>query len=69
MPHHAKAVRMSHAWVAECQDCKWLGGDQGDEASAARDAEMHERGESHPWEASEIVPWNSKSRTYHLRED
>ncbi len=48
---------MSHAWVAECEDCDWLGGDWSDEGLAIEDAEMHERGERHPWEPETVEPW------------
>lgn len=59
MPHRARAEHWSHGWIAVCQDCKWLGGDQGDdETAAAREAEMHERGEHHSWNPETLVVWS-----------
>lgn len=68
MPHRAKAEHWSHAWLAVCQDCDWLGSDYSDEGPAAEEAQMHERGERQPWDPEKVVPWNSKSRAYYLRE-
>jgi hypothetical protein len=49
---------MSHAWVAECEDCNWLGGDHpSDEDEAKKDAELHERGERRAWEPETVVLW------------
>ena len=50
--HETKAVKMSHAWVAECV-CGWLGADQGGEARAAKEAAEHEHEPSEP----QVVPW------------
>jgi hypothetical protein len=54
---------MSHAWVAVCDDCHWLGDDHPDDEQAAiSDAEMHSRGQRHPWEPEKIVPWDPRKR-------
>ena len=58
--HEAKAVEMSHAWVAECT-CGWLGSDHKTEGRAAKDAVEHERDPSQP----EIVPWTPSRHPLH----
>jgi len=54
--HLARAVRFSHAWIGQCP-CGWLGSDQHDEVDAAREAEMHERGERPPWAPERFEEW------------
>lgn len=41
--HRAKAVKHSHAWIAECSCRNWLGGDHGKREDAEREAREHER--------------------------
>jgi len=56
--HRAKIEKFSHAWVAVCEDCDWMGSDHPlDKSEARKDAQMHERGERRPWEAAELEPW------------
>jgi hypothetical protein len=57
--HEAKAVKMSHAWVAECS-CGWLGADQTIEANAAEDAADHERDPSQ----LELIPWSPEQHPF-----
>lgn len=56
---------MSHGWVACCQDCEWLGGDYSRREGSAQEAEMHERGERHPWQAAEVTVWDPSHRPFH----
>jgi len=55
--HKATAERMSHAWVAVCADCRWIGSDHRSKEQAAREAEMHERGRRLPWSVAAVAPW------------
>ncbi len=56
--HRVEVVKESHAWVPYCLDCDWVGSDSRLEELAVGDAHMHERGERHPWQAEEVVPWS-----------
>lgn len=49
---------MSHAWVAVCEDCAFLGGDHGDQDAAEHDADLHRAGELHPWQQPAPTVWS-----------
>lgn len=44
-------------WTPACLNCSWIGSD-GTRAEAEQEAQMHERGERHPWQPLTIEPWH-----------
>jgi hypothetical protein len=49
---------MSHAWVSVCEGCGVIGEDRPTEAAAQADADMHNRGERHPYHPAVIEEWH-----------
>jgi hypothetical protein len=61
--HTARAERQSQGWVAECDDCRWMGADHKRPEPDAEEARMHRHQQRPAWSLDRIVPWSPNTRS------